>query len=126
MPRAKGGYKSSRRRNRIRKHAKGFRGGYGKLYRSAIEFTNRAKKFATRDRAQRKRHFRSLWVTRLAAAVRERGIAYNRFIPALIAAGIELNRKMLSELASADPAAFDKTVELAKPHLKNGTEKAAA
>jgi large subunit ribosomal protein L20 len=83
-----------------------------------LEFTLRAGKYAYRDRRQKKRHFRQLWVTRLNAALRERGINYNRFIPALQAAGIELNRKMLSELAISDPAAFDAVVELTKPHLK--------
>lgn len=125
MPRTKGGVKHAKKRRKVMKAAKGFRGGYGNLYRSAIEFTMRAKKFATRDRAQRKRHFRSLWISRLSAALRERGISYNRFIPALTAAGIELNRKMLSELAVTDPAAFDKVVELARPHLKVPTPKAA-
>lgn len=124
MPRTKGGVKHAKKKRKIMKAAKGFRGGYGTTYRSAIEFTMRAKKFATRDRAQKKRHFRTLWVTRLGAAVRERGIAYNRFIPALIAAGIELNRKMLSELAITDPAAFDKIVEVVRPHLKVPEKKA--
>jgi len=117
MPRTKGGVKHAKKRRKVMKLAKGFRGGYGTLYRSAIEFTMRAKKFATRDRAQKKRHFRTLWVTRLNAALRERGISYSRFIPALVAAGIELNRKTLSNLAISDPAAFDKVVELVKPHL---------
>ena len=126
MPRTKGGVKHAKKKKKVMKAAKGFRGGFGTLYRSAIEFTMRAKRYATRDRQQKKRHFRSLWVSRLAAACRQRGIAYNRFIPALIAAGIELNRKMLSELAIADPAAFDKIVELAKPHLKTGKEAVAA
>ena len=126
MPRTKGGVKHAKKKRKVMKAAKGFRGGFGTIYRSAIEFTMRAKKYATRDRQQKKRHFRSLWVSRLAAACRQRGIAYNRFIPALIAAGIELNRKMLSELAIADPAAFDKIVELAKPHIKTGKEAVAA
>ena len=126
MPRTKGGVKHAKKKKKVMKAAKGFRGGFGTLYRSAIEFTMRAKRYATRDRQQKKRHFRSLWVMRLAAACRQRGIAYNRFIPALIAAGIELNRKMLSELAIADPAAFDKIVELAKPHIKTGKEAVAA
>jgi large subunit ribosomal protein L20 len=126
MPRTKGGVKHAKKKKKVMKAAKGFRGGFGTLYRSAIEFTMRAKRYATRDRQQKKRHFRSLWISRLAAAVRQRGIPYNRFIPALIAAGIELNRKMLSELAIADPAAFDKIVELAKPHLKTGKEAVAA
>ena len=117
MPRSSGGPTHARKRKRVLKRAKGFRAGPGTLYRQALEFTLRAGKYAYRDRRQKKRHFRQLWVTRLSAAVRERGIPYNRFIPAAIAAGIELNRKMLSELAISDPAAFDAIVELARPHL---------
>lgn len=117
MPRSTGGPTHARKRKRVLKRAKGFRAGPGTLYRQALEFTLRAGKYAYRDRRQKKRHFRQLWVTRLAAALRERGINYNRFIPALQGAGIELNRKMLSELAISDPAAFDAIVELAKPHL---------
>lgn len=123
MPRSTGGPTHARKRKRVLKRAKGFRAGPGTLYRQAIEFTLRAGKYAYRDRRQKKRHFRQLWVTRLNAALRERGINYNRFIPALAVAGIELNRKMLSELAISDPAAFDAVVTLVKPHLK--TQKAA-
>lgn len=126
MARVKGGVAHAKKKRKVMKAAKGFRGGFGTLYRSAIEFTMRAKKYATRDRQQKKRHFRSLWISRLSAAVRQRGISYNRFIPALVAAGIELNRKMLSELAIADPAAFDKIVELARPHLKGPKAEAVA
>ena len=117
MPRTKGGPVHARKRKRVLKRAKGFRGGFGTIYRSAIEFTRRAGRYAYRDRRQKKRHFRSLWITRLSAALKARGVSYNRFIPALTAAGIELNRKMLSELAIADPAAFDAIVELTRPHL---------
>ena len=124
MPRVSGGPTHARKRKRVLKRAKGFRAGPGTLYRQALEFTLRAGRYSYRDRRQKKRHFRQLWVTRLSAAVRERGIPYNRFIPALIAAGIELNRKMLSELAIGDPAAFDAIVELARPHL-NVPQKAA-
>jgi large subunit ribosomal protein L20 len=124
MPRATGGPTHSRKRKRVLKRAKGFRAGPGTLYRQALEFTLRAGRYAYRDRRQKKRHFRQLWVTRLNAALRERGINYNRFIPALASAGIELNRKMLSELAISDPAAFDAIVELARPHL-NVPQKAA-
>ena len=124
MPRTTGGPTHSRKRKRVLKRARGFRAGPGTLYRQALEFTLRAGKYAYRDRRQKKRHFRQLWVTRLNAALRERGINYNRFIPALAAAGIELNRKMLSELAISDPAAFDAIVELARPHL-NTPQKAA-
>ncbi len=118
MPRTKGGPTHARKRKRVLKRAKGFRAGPGTLYRSAIEFVLRAGKYAYRDRRQKKRHFRSLWVTRLSAALRQRGVSYNRFIPALTAAGIELNRKMLSELAINDPPAFDAIVEMTRPHLQ--------
>jgi large subunit ribosomal protein L20 len=117
MPRTTGGPGHSRKRKRVLKRAKGFVGGPGTIYRQALEFTRKAGVYATRDRRQRKRHFRTLWITRLSAALRARGIPYNRFIPALIAAGIELNRKMLSELAISDVGAFDAIVEKARPHL---------
>jgi large subunit ribosomal protein L20 len=125
MPRVKGGPTHARRRKRVLKRASGFRGGPGVQYRQALEFTRKAGAYATRDRRQKKRHFRTLWITRLGAALRERGISYNRFIPALIEAGIELNRKMLSELAISDPATFDAIVELARPHIRAATPKAA-
>jgi large subunit ribosomal protein L20 len=118
MPRVKGGPTHAKKRKRVLKRAKGFRGGFGTIYRSALEFTRRAGRYAYRDRRQKKRHFRSLWITRLSAALRARGISYNRFIPALTAAGIELNRKMLSELAVTDAAAFDAIVDAARPHIQ--------
>jgi large subunit ribosomal protein L20 len=117
MPRVKGGPTHARKRKRVLKRASGFVASPGTQYRSALEFIRRADRYAYRDRRQRRRHFRQLWITRLGAALRARGINYNRFIPAAIAAGIELNRKMLSELAIADPTAFDAIVELARPHL---------
>jgi large subunit ribosomal protein L20 len=126
MPRVKGGIVHARKRKKVLKRAKGFRASPGTQYRSAIEFTMRADRYAYRDRRQRKRHFRELWITRLGAAVRQRGISYSRFIPALMAAGVELNRKMLSELAISDPPAFDAIVELVRPHLKADQRKAAA
>ena len=125
MPRTTGGPTHARKRKRVLRRAKGFVGGPGTSYRSALEFTRKAGVYAYRDRRQKKRHFRQLWVTRLGAAVRARGISYNRFIPALVAAGIELNRKMLSQLAISDPAAFDAIVELVRPHLV-GTKTVAA
>ena len=125
MPRTSGGKTHARKRKRVLRRASGFVSGPGTMYRQAKEFTIRAGKYAYRDRRQKKRHFRQLWVTRLSAALRQRGIAYNRFIPAAIAAGITLNRKMLSELAISDPAAFDAIVELAKPHLNQPAPAAA-
>ncbi len=124
MPRVTGGPTHSRKRKRVLRRAKGFVGGPGTIYRQALEFTRKAGVYSYRDRRQKKRHFRQLWVTRLNAALRERGINYNRFIPALVAAGIELNRKMLSELAISDPAVFDKIVDAVRPHIV--TPKAAA
>ena len=118
MPRVKGGPTHSRKRKRVLKRASGFRGGPGTQYRQALEFTRKADQYAWRDRRQKKRHFRSLWITRLNAALKQRGVNYNRFIPALAAAGITLNRKMLSELAIVDPAAFDAIVESVRPHLQ--------
>src|SRR5689334_1381203 len=118
MPRTKGGVVHGRKRKRVLKEAAGFTGGPGTIYRAALEFTLKAGKYAYRDRRQKKRHFRSLWITRLNAALKQRGINYNRFIPALAAAGVELNRKMLSELAVSDPAAFDAIVEIVKPHIQ--------
>jgi large subunit ribosomal protein L20 len=117
MPRVQGGYRHSRKRKRVLRRAKGFVGQPGKNYRSALEFTRKADVYAYEHRRQKKRLFRQLWISRLSAAVRLRGINYNRFIPALISAGIELNRKMLSELAIADPATFDAIVEKARPHI---------
>jgi large subunit ribosomal protein L20 len=126
MARSSGGATHARKRKRVLRNAKGMVGMSGHNYRPALEFTRKAGVYAYRDRRQKKRHFRSLWITRLGAALRERGVHYNRFIPALIAAGIELNRKMLSELAISDVAAFDAIVELAKPHLHQPTAKPQA
>jgi len=117
MPRTTGGPTHSRKRKRILRRASGMRGMSGHNYRPALEFTRKADVYAYEHRKLKKRSFRALWITRLSAALRQRGISYNRFIPALIGAGIELNRKMLSELAISDPAAFDAIVEKVKPHL---------
>lgn len=117
MPRASSGSARHRRKVRVFRAAKGYRGGRHRLYRTAKEAVTRAGVYAYRDRRQRRRHFRSLWITRLTAACRMRGIAYSQFVFGLQAARIMLNRKMLSELAIHDPAAFDAVVELAKKHL---------
>ena len=117
MPRTKGGVVHARKRKRVLKEAAGFTGGPGTIYRAALEFTLKANKYAYRDRRQKKRHFRTLWITRLNAALRQRGVAYNRFIPAAALAGITLNRKMLSELSISDVPAFDAIVERVRPFL---------
>src|SRR6476619_6132268 len=118
MPRTTGGPTHARKRKRILRKAKGMRGMSGHNYRPALEFTRKADVYAYEHRRQKKRSFRSLWITRLSAALRQRGVNYNRFIPALVSAGITLNRKMLSEIAIADPATFDAIVEKAKAHVK--------
>ena len=112
-------YGAARHRRKVRlfKKVKGFRGAPGKRYRLAKEAAIRADVNAYRDRRRRKRDFRALWVTRLTAACRQRGISYSRFIYGLTTANVELNRKMLSELAIASPAEFDALVELAKQHV---------
>jgi large subunit ribosomal protein L20 len=114
MPRSIPKVAHHRRVRRVLKSAKGYRGARGKLLRSARDAVVRAGVYATRDRRARKREFRALWITRITGAVRSRGISYSRFINGLRLAGVDLNRKMLSEIAIADPAAFDRIVELAK------------
>ena len=126
MPRVKGGPSHARKRKRILRRASGMRGMSGHNYRPALEFTRKADVYAYRDRRQKKRHFRTLWIVRLNAALKERGINYNRFIPALAASGIELNRKILSDLAISDPAAFDAIVEAVRPHIQAPAKKVAA
>src|SRR5688572_16234508 len=118
MPRSTGGPTHNRKRKRVLKRASGFRAGPGTLYRQALEFTRKADVYAYRDRRQKKRHFRTLWITRLNAALKQRGVPYNRFIAALAPAGVLLNRKILSELAISDPAVFDAIVEKVRPHLQ--------
>lgn len=117
MPRARGGSKSRRRRKKIMKMAKGYVGGRGRLYRSARETVERSLAFAYRDRRVKKRTFRSLWITRIGAAANLNGLSYNQLIRGLKRAGVELDRKILAELAVADMPAFGQLVERAKTHL---------
>ncbi len=126
MPRSTGGVTHARKRKRVLKRAKGFVGMPGHNYRPALEFIRKADVYAYRDRRQKKRHFRQLWIVRLNAALRERGISYNRFIPAMVLAGVELNRKILSDMAVSDVAAFDAIVEKIRPHVVTLKPKAAA
>jgi large subunit ribosomal protein L20 len=106
-----------RAKRRIFRKAKGYRGGRSKLLRTAKESIIRAEAYAYRDRRVRKREFRKLWIIRINAAVRERGLRYGQFIHGLQRAGIELDRKTLSEMAIRDPAAFDEVVEQVKQAL---------
>lgn len=116
MPRTRTGAARHRRKVRLFHKAKGYRGGRSKLYRTAKEAVVRAGTYSYRDRRRRKRDFRALWITRLTAACKLRGMAYSRFIFGLKEAKVVLNRKMLSELAVHDPAAFDAVIEIAKRH----------
>src|SRR5262245_22500334 len=114
MPRAKGGYKSTRRRNRIRKHAKGFRGGRSKLWKAAIEAVHRKWRYAWFHRRKKKSDFRGLWIARINAAARTLGVSYSKLIAGLAKSNVELDRKILSDLAISDPNAFKKVVETAR------------
>ena len=114
MPRATSGGARARRKRRLRQAAKGYRGARSKQTRTMKNAVVRAGQYAYRDRRNRKRDFRALWITRITAACRSRGISYSRFISGLKKNTIVLNRKMLSELAIADAAAFDKIVEMAQ------------
>ncbi|MBI4241741.1 MAG: 50S ribosomal protein L20 [Candidatus Rokubacteria bacterium] len=114
MPRAKGGVKTRRRHKRILKKAKGYVGGRHRLYRTARETVLRAGAFAYRDRRAKKRRFRSLWIIRINAAARALGLSYSAFMNGLKKAGVTLDRKVLAELAVADPGAFAKLAETAR------------
>ncbi len=106
-----------RKKARYFKAARGFRGGRSKLWRTVREAMMRAWAYSFRDRKQRKRHFRRLWIVRINAATRMRGMTYSQFIAGLNKSGITLNRKQLAELAIQDAAAFDAIVEEAKSAL---------
>jgi len=114
MPRVKRGVTARRRRNRILKQAKGYYGTRSKLHRVAREAVERGWKYAYRDRKQRKREFRALWIARINAAAREHGLSYSRFMHGLGEAGVEVDRKILAQLALEDPKAFGELAELAK------------
>jgi len=114
MPRIRKGAARHQAKKRILKAAKGYRGTRGRLYRQAKEAVIRAAVNARIDRKRRKRDFRGLWIIRLSAACRQRGIRYSQFIDGCKKADIQLNRKVLSEIAIADPGGFDAIVEAAR------------
>lgn len=114
MPRVKRGVAARKRKNRILKQAKGYRGGRGNLLKSAREAVERGWRYAYRDRKQRKRQFRSLWIARINAAAREHDLSYSRLVHGLKQAGVEVDRKILAELAVQDPRAFAELARLAK------------
>ena len=114
MSRIRGGHATRQRRKRTLKDAKGFRATRSKLFRVANQCVIKAGQYAYRDRRAKKREFRALWITRVSAACDSRGLSYSKFMNGLKLSNVILNRKMLSEVAIADPAGFDKLVELAK------------
>ncbi len=114
MPRAKGGYKTRRRRKAVLKRAKGYYGAKSRLYRIATEAVDKALRYAYRDRKAKKREFRSLWIIRINAAARALGLTYSQLMSRLKKANIQLNRKVLADIAYNDPSAFNQLVEKVK------------
>ena len=126
MTRVKGGSVSKTRRRKVLKEAKGYFGSKHRLYKTAQEQVFHSGNYAFRDRKQNKRNFRKLWITRINAACRMNDISYSKFISGLAKANIEVNRKMLSELAISDEAAFTNLVNIAKEALAGKEYKPAA
>ena len=118
MARVKNGAVTKARHKKVLKAAKGYFGSKHRLYKRAKEQLMTSRKYAYRDRKQKKRDFRKLWIARINAACRMNEISYSKFINGLTRSGVEVNRKMLSELAIADPKAFTKLVEIAKKGLE--------
>ena len=114
MPRATNSVPSHHRRKKVLKKAKGYRGGKSKLIRTAMESVDRALQFAYRGRRQKKREFRKLWIARINAAVRENGMNYSTFMHGLKRNNVEVNRKILADIAVQDPDAFKNFVKIAQ------------
>ena len=114
MARVKGAMKTRARHKKILKLAKGYRGAKSKLYKTANQAVMKSLSYAYRDRKAQKREFRQLWIARISAAARMNGISYSKFMNGLKNNGIEINRKMLAEIAVSDPAAFSSLVERVK------------
>lgn len=119
MPRVKRGVQARARHKKILKLAKGYYGARSRVYRVAVQAVTKAGQYAYRDRRQRKRQFRQLWITRINAAARQNGLSYSRMINGLNKASIEIDRKMLAELAVNDQAAFAALAEKAKASLSS-------
>lgn len=113
MTRVKRGNVARKRRKKVLKLAKGFRGSHSRLFKIANQQVMKALRNAYRDRRKRKRDFRRLWIARINAATRQHGISYSQFMGQMKRADIQLNRKMLAQLAATDPDSFSKIVELA-------------
>jgi large subunit ribosomal protein L20 len=114
MPRVKRGVAARKRRSRILDEAKGNYGGRSKLFKTARETVEKGWRYAYRDRKQKKRTFRALWITRINAAARENGLSYSKLINGLKCANVEVDRKILAQLAVTDPKAFGELADLAK------------
>ena len=123
MARVKGGTISRARHKKVMKQAKGYFGSKHRLYRTANEQVMHSGKYAYRDRKQKKRDFRKLWITRINAACRQNDISYSKFINGLTKAEIDINRKMLSEIAIDNPTAFTELVKVAKDALEGKVTK---
>ena len=125
MPRVKGGYVTRRRRKAVLKLAKGYYGSKHTLYKTAHEQVMRSLQYAFRDRKARKRDFRKLWIQRINAACQLNGMKYSKFINGLANADVQINRKMLAEMAVNDAEGFKQLVEVAKKGLENPKTKTA-
>ncbi len=119
MPRVKRGVTSHRRHKKILKMAKGYRGAKSKLYRVANQQVMKSGQYAYIHRKLKKRDFRKLWIARINAAARDNGTTYSRMVHGLKVAGVDINRKMLAELAISDPQGFSKLAEIAKSNVNN-------
>jgi len=117
MARVKRGVTKNARKKRLFKDVKGYRGGRGKRYRMATEARNRGWAYAFKHRKRKKRDFRRLWIVRIGAAAEARGLTYSRLMSGLKKAGVELDRKILADLALADPPAFDSLIGRARAAL---------
>ncbi len=124
MARVKRGVIGLKKRNKVLKAVKGFRGARGRTYKAANEALLHSLTYAFRDRRRRKRDFRALWITRINAAARAEGLTYSRLVSGLKKEGLSLNRKILADLAMNDEAAFARLLEIAKKHLPATTAKA--
>lgn len=118
MPRVKRGVTARARHKKVMKLARGYRGARSRVYRVAVQAVTKAGQYAYRDRKQRKRQFRSLWIVRINAAARDNGLSYSRLINGLSKAGISIDRKILAELAVNDPQAFASVADQAKAALQ--------
>ncbi|GAA3360734.1 MULTISPECIES: 50S ribosomal protein L20 [Saccharopolyspora] len=120
MARVKRAVNAQKKRRSILEQASGYRGQRSRLYRKAKEQTLHSNVYAYRDRRARKGEFRKLWITRINAATRQNGLSYNRFVQGLKAADVEVDRKIMADLAVRDPQAFAALVDVAKKHLPEG------